>query len=233
MSNELPSGGKSGQIDRTNYSQWEENLRKKGQQMKEVRDAAIALATKHPDKFSVLPNKNEWLTSITAVTEGEIRLKEGKERVTISLSVTSWNNGRLENCVNIRPVGKDKWDNGAISYRLDVVQGDDTEDLHKRMSEVQDSDADVNEGFRQVLSGMRDSMFEVSGDGELASLSDNYAETTIKTEGALWVIKNAKRLQRPKEWGYVRGISLREFQDYLKQQDSRGESADTPKLLGR
>lgn len=207
MSNEIMETGDGKKKVPDNVNQWERNLKKHGEQMRAVRSAAMKLVEKHPDEFTVTPMVNDVLSDISARTEFEVTLDDETIKFNLSVGVKAWHDGRFENSVNIREVGKQHLD--GLSYRLDVVQGHDADEEHKRLSEFDTPSSEAEREMQQVLRGMVDNMFERDSNGSLSSLSDNYAETTIKTEGALILLKNAKKLKRPQEYGYTSGISLK------------------------
>ena len=207
------------------FRKFADNLRKSGEKLKEVRSAAIGLAAKHPDKFSVTVVRGDDLVNITAITEFDVRLSDGTQNFILSLDVTQKREGGIVNEVMIYQPDKPWTVEDRISYRLDISQGQAVDAQHQRISGL-GTDKRVDS---QIWQGWLDGNFENSPDGQLSSITDNFAESTISSDSALYLLKSAKNLRRPKEYGYVSGISLKQLRE-IQRKSSAGKG-HTP-LLG-
>ena len=233
MSQELVKKGDI-QVEGDPRSQLELDMIKEREQMKAVRQQAIQLIIDHPDRFNVIIIRDDNMRELQVETQFTVDFEEGPEQLKLFLGMTSWKDGRLENGVNIRPIGKHYFVDGAISYRLDIVQVIQTEEELQRLRKIATSPAttDAEEQVREAMRGMIARMFEIGDDGQASNIYDNRSETTIKAGDALKILQNARDLERPRNMLGYTGLSLKEFQKYLKKQAEENGPQKTPKLLG-
>jgi hypothetical protein len=189
-----------------------ENLKQYGQQMREVKTAAMALSNEYSEAFTVFAFTNENLSRLKASTQFEF---EG-EQMSLHLSITRWKSGIFEDSINIRQDCK-TWMDDGVSYRLEVTQGSEVAEEYKKLLEFEKSNP-------EIMEGMIDLMFDQSARGGLSRYADRFAESTISAEDALKVLQNAVNLHRPTKSGYPSGVSLEDFCDYLKQQKSNSQN---------
>lgn len=202
-----------------------ENSRKHRQQMRDIRNAAVALANEHPELFSVRLGDNERMLFVQASTEFDVDFEEGPETLILALGITAWVNGTLECDVNIMPPKGHRLADDIISYRLDMTQGPEANaDLDKHLKGAQDDQK--SEVYRSLMRAFAEEIFDREDDGTVTMIIDSYAETTIEADMALWIIQNAKNLRRPARAGY--GPTLKDYQDYINQQEA---SQQSPKSL--
>ncbi|MBN1169022.1 hypothetical protein JXA63_03980 [Candidatus Woesebacteria bacterium] len=205
-------------------SEFERKLRERKKCMQAVRNAALELTNAHPDQFSVIPITNEHMQQILAETEFDVEFEDRPETLRLTLDVTAWDSGDLENCINIRPA-EGKWmDDDAVSYRLDISQGRDVIDEYERLkakiSIAPESTSD--EWFQETMRGVIAGMYDIGDNGMVSEMTDNYAETTIKTDTAKQILINAKNLRRPIDgYGRVRGVTFTQFREYIDQNEGR------------
>jgi hypothetical protein len=191
-----------------------EALTRQKQEKQRVAQLAKGLTQTHPDDFSVTALVNDCLTKICATTAFEVKFKEGLVPLTLSVGVARWRNGTTTEEVNISPENGSWMDDDAISYRLDINTGTQAAQEHQRLTELDDE--------CELRTALLNS-FDTNEYGDPVECSDRYAESTIKAEGAATIIGDARNLHRPLHYGgYVSGISLSEFRQWVVDQQRRG-----------
>lgn len=198
-----------------------EGFASKRHTMQAVVHLAKDIAQSHQDDFSVDAVNNDSLSSIHARTAFEA---QGSHLI-LSLGITKWKNSTVTQEVNIRPEHGSWMDDDAISYRLDVETGQKIREEYDRFAADDTSPTD-DEKTLKIKREIRDvmlSFFDTIENGDLARYADSYAETTIKTEGAVWVLRAGRKFHRPRTFGFTSGPSLRQFRQWVEERQAKGD----------
>src|SRR5260221_13945523 len=139
-------------------------------EMQYVASLAKGLAQANQDKFSVYVVVNEHLLNIRATTDFDVTFDDEIKPLSLSVGITKWKNGTTTQEVNIRPEHGSWMDDDAVSYRLDVSVGTETEREFERIAEK------PGDNVKDVLLGL----FDTDQEGQHVSYMDRFAESTMR-----------------------------------------------------
>lgn len=231
MSGELADRGTKKNVGVTETA-WERVVRIHNEQMKAVKKSAMGLLQRNPDQFSIerigIDNPDFAISADFDVELDKETGKSERETVGFSLRFEMIPEGSGSSEINISIKEKDNYRRDRLEYRLDTKQGREVKAEYTRISELNQTPPtlEADRDIRQVLSTM---MFQWEEDGSLSRYRDNYSESTIDPETALFLLENAQNLRRPMILSYPRGVSFGKFIRTLAK--DQGAKPDISKLL--